>query len=134
LAKEFELMSDTKAGAVIGSTADVGTGQSMQSWLKRTEYKAVGGATASTWLLSTAAVIDSITVVPISSAAGTVTLADGTTNLFVIPTVAHVPQPSPFTLDLGGIRNTAAAGFKIITGTSVYCVVKGAFVGTPTTA
>jgi hypothetical protein len=125
-------MSDAKAGAVIGSTADVATGQSMQSWLKRTEYKSI--AAASTWLLSTAAVIDTITVVPATTGATTLVLSDGTTAILSIPAAAHAVDPRPYTLNLGGIRNTAAAGFKIVTGASVAAVIKGSFVGAPTTA
>jgi hypothetical protein len=120
------------ANAVLGTTADTNQAVSMMGWLKRTEYKSI--AAASTWLLSTAAVIDTLTVIPNTTGAATVVLSDGTTAILSIPAAAHSIDPRPYTLNLGGIRNTAAAGFKIVTGASVAVVVKGSFVGAPTTA
>jgi hypothetical protein len=66
------------------------------------------------------------TAEPTSSGAGAFTLADGTTN---------IPDPRPHFVDFGpnGIRNTAAAGFKVTLGASVSCLVTGAF-GSVTTA
>jgi hypothetical protein len=120
------------ANAVTGSTADSNQAATLQGWLKRTDYKSVLAGT--TWLLSTAAVIDTITVIPATTAATTLVLSDGTTAILSIPAAAHSIDPHPYTINLGGIRNTAAAGFKIVTGASVAAVVKGSFVGTPTTA
>jgi hypothetical protein len=140
MARDVEIVaisSNLSAGAllpttnpVLGSTADASTAASLQGWLKRTQYQNI--AAASTWLLSTSAVIDRMTVIPGSSATGTVQLLDGTTAIMTIPTVAHL-DAKPYTLHLG-IRNTAAAGFKVITGNSVAVIVSGAFQATPTTA
>jgi hypothetical protein len=117
---------------VIGSSADTNQAVSMAGWLKRTQYHSVLSAT--TWLLSTAAVINTITVIPATTAATTFVLQDGSTTVISVPAAAHAIDAKPYTINLGGIRNTATAGFKVITGTSVAAIISGAFVATPTTA
>jgi hypothetical protein len=93
-------MSTTNTVAnVFGSTADTNQAVSMMGWLKRTEYKSI--AAASTWLLSTAAVIDTITVIPATTGATTLVLSDGTTAILSIPAAAHAVSAAPYTLNLG---------------------------------
>ena len=122
------------SNAVLGSTADTKMSVTMGGLLRRTEYKAVGGTAASTWSLSTAAYINTLTVIPISTGAGVVTLSDGTTAIVSIPATAHAVSAAPYTLNFGGILNTSTLGFKIVTGTSVACLIDGAFINAPTTA
>ena len=97
-----------------------------------TEY--ISLAAGSTTILSTLAHIDRLVIVPNTTGAGAaVTLSDGTTAILTVPAAAtHAIDPHPYTVHLG-IRNTAAAGFKLVLGASVAAVVVGGF-GTPTTA
>jgi hypothetical protein len=134
MASEFELLGTEKAGAVIGTTTHSGLDNSMYGRLKRTQYAWLTTA-GSTYILSTAAVIDSLQIVPTSSGAGVFTLADGTTTILSIPAASYLPDARPHLINFpNGIRNTAAAGFKITLGASVSCLVSGAFVGAITTA
>ena len=59
-------------------------------------------------------------------------LLDGSTQVFLIPTVAHLDAKA-YTLHLG-ITNQSSLGFKVVTGNSVAVLVAGAFNATPTTA
>jgi hypothetical protein len=143
MAKDIEIVRVSTAftgdplptsNAVIGSTADTGMSVTIGGVLRRTVYKAVGGTAASTWSLSTAAYINTLTVIPISTGAGVVTLLDGSTAIVSIPAAAHAVDAAPYTLNFGGITNVSSLGFKIVTGTSVQCLISGAFFATPTTA
>ena len=118
------------ANAVLGSTSDTELSVSLFGKLKRTEY--VQLAAGSTTVLSTAAYLDRLVVVPVSTGAGTVTLSDGTTAIMSIPAAAHAVSAAPYTVHLG-IRNVSTAGFKLVLGASVSCLAVGGF-GTPTTA
>ena len=117
---------------VSGSTADGNQVASLQGWLKRTDYKSI--AAASTWSLSTAAVLNTLTVIPNTTGAAIVVISDGSTAILSIPAAAHAASAAPYTLNLGGIRAQSTLGFKVVTGTSVACVISGGFVGTPTSA
>jgi hypothetical protein len=131
MASEFELMGDAKAGAVIGTTTHSGTDVSMYGQMKRTQYIAL--AAGSTTVLSTAAYIDRIIINPATTASGGWTLSDGTTAILAASSLGHQLTPRPYTVYLG-IRNTAAAGFKLVLGASVSAIVVGGFVGAATTA
>jgi hypothetical protein len=135
MANEFELSGDVKAGAVVGTTTHSGWDVSQYGQMKRNQY-AYLTTVGSTYILSTAAVITGLKVIPTSSGAGAFTLADGTTSILVIPAASYIPDPRPHFVDFGpnGIRNTAAAGFKVTLGASVACLVTGYFVGAITTA
>ena len=85
-------------------------------------------------LLSTAAYLNTLTIVPNSTGAATVVLSDGTTAILSIPAAAHAVDPHPYTVNLGGITNTSTVGFKLVLGASVAAIVSGAFVSAPTTA
>jgi hypothetical protein len=132
MAHEFELTGDAKAGAVIGTTTHAAIDNSMYGKLKRTDYKQI--AAASTWSLSTAAVLNTITIIPATTGATTFVLSDGSTAILSIPAAAHAVSAAPYTLNLGGIRSQSTLGFKIVTGASVACLVSGGFAGTVTTA
>jgi hypothetical protein len=83
--------------------------------------------------MSTAAFLDRLVIVPLSTGAGAVTLSDGTTAILSIPAAGHGIDPKPYSIPLG-IRNTAAAGFKLVLGASVSAIAVGGFVGAKTTA
>jgi hypothetical protein len=72
--------------------------------------------------------IESITVIPASSAATTLVLLDGTTAVFSIPTNAGTGTgtacPQPYSIPLG-IR--AQSRFNITTGAGMSCVVIGSW-------
>ena len=87
------------ANAVLGSTGDTDMSVSLSGWLRRTEY--VQLAAGSTTLLSTAAILNRLIVVPLSTGAGAVTLSDGTTAILTIPAAAHAIDPKPYDIDLG---------------------------------
>jgi hypothetical protein len=70
--------------------------------------------------------LESLLIVPLSSAGGPVTVLDGTVSILSIPAAAYAPQPSPITVHLG-LRSTTAGGFTIGLGTSVSCIAVGKF-------
>jgi hypothetical protein len=72
--------------------------------------------------------LESVTVIPLSSAGGAVTVLDGTASIIAIPAAAYAPQPLPITLNLGiRSQSTSEGGFKITTGSSVSCIAVGKF-------
>ncbi len=97
----------------------------------RTEYFAL--AAGSTTILSTAATLTKLVVVPNTTGAGAVTLSDGTTAILTIPAAAHAIDPHPYSVDLN-ITNESTAGFKLVLGASVAALVAGSFSGAATTA
>ena len=119
------------ANAVLGTTADTPLSITRSGLMQRTMYRAI--AAGSTISLTTAAYLERITVVPLSSGAGTVTLSDGTTAILSIPAAGHAISATPYTVHLG-IRSVSTLGFRIALGTSVSCLAVGGWVGTPTTA
>ena len=102
MAAEFELLGTEKAGAVVGTTTHTGLDRSLYGQLKQTDYVRCT-TVGSTYILSTAAYIDRLVVTPISTGAGAVTLADGTTAIFSIP-------PLPMRLILTRTTCTLASG------------------------
>jgi hypothetical protein len=119
--------------SVVGTTTHTGLDTSVYGKLKRTQYAWLTTA-GSTYILSTAANLESLYIVPTSSGGGAFSLLDGTTAILTIPAASYVPDPRPHLVPLGGIRNTSTAGFKVTLGASVACLVVGAFVGAITTA
>jgi hypothetical protein len=130
MAAEFELVGE-KVGAVIGTTTHSEMDVSLYGQLKRTEYMTF--AAGSTHIMSTDAFLDRLIVIPVSTGAGAVTLSDGTTAILSIPAASHAIDPHTYSVPLG-IRNTAAAGFKLVLGASVSAIAVGGFVGAKTTA
>jgi hypothetical protein len=117
--------------AVLGTTADTEMDRSLYGWLSRTEYMTFAAGT--THIMSTAAYLDRLIVIPVSTGAGVVTLSDGTTAIMSIPAASHAIDPHTYSVPLG-IRNTSTAGFKIVLGASVSAIAVGGFVGAKTTA
>jgi hypothetical protein len=119
------------ANAVLGTTADTELDVTLSGLLKRTEYRNIAAGT--TIGLTTAAYLERMTVVPVSTGAATVTLSDGTTAILSIPAAAHAVSAAPYTIPLG-IRSVSTLGFRIACGASVSVLAVGGWVGTPTTA
>jgi hypothetical protein len=90
-----------------------------------TQYRALA-AGSTTAIGGSGGYLESLTVIPLSSAAGVVTVLDGTVGIISIPAAAYAPQPLPFTVRLG-IRSTTSGGFTIGLGTSVSCIAVGKF-------
>ena len=134
MASPFELVSVSSnftsgapvpvSDAVLGTTADTGLTASLYGQLKRTQYKTQAAGT--TFILSTAAHIERLVIVPVSSAGGAVTLSDGTTAILSIPAGSH--SQNAYSIPLG-ITNTSTAGFKLVLGASVSAIVVGGFAG-----
>ena len=90
-------------------------------------------AAGTTHIMSTAAYLDRLVVIPVSTGAGVVTLSDGSTAIVSIPAAGHGIDPKPYAIPLG-IQNTSTAGFKLVLGASVSAIAVGGFVGVKTTA
>jgi hypothetical protein len=116
----------------ISSNVSAVTGPLLPTRMCSPSYKSI--AAGSTWSLSTASIINTLTVIPNTTGAATVVLSDGSTAIVSIPAAAHAVSAAPYSINLGGIVATSTLGFKIVTGASVACLVSGSFVGTPTTA
>ena len=104
------------ANTVLGTTADTEMDASLV-WLSCVEREYMTFAAGTTHIMSTAAYLDRLIVIPVSTGAGVVTLSDGTTAIISIPAAAHSIDPHPYTVHLG-ISNTRTAGFKLVLGAS----------------
>jgi hypothetical protein len=76
--------------------------------------------------------LESLTVIPATSAAGVVNLFDvGTTAILAIPTLAGTGTGAqlqvPYTVQLGIRATNASTGFKITTGAAVSVLAVGRF-------
>ena len=71
--------------------------------------------------------LEGVTIIPLSSAGGAVSILDGSTTIVSIPAAAYAPQPLPFYVKLGIRATNATTGFKITTGTSVSVIAVGRF-------
>jgi hypothetical protein len=92
-----------------------------------TQYQAVAAGVTTAAVGGIGAYLEKVTVIPVSTGAGAVTISDGSTAIVSIPAAAHAVDPHPYTVNLG-IRATAAStGFKITTGTSVSVIAVGRF-------
>ena len=92
------------------------------------QYVTVAASQTTAALGGKGSYLESVTIVPVSSAAQPVTVLDGTVSILTIPTAAFVPQPLPVTVHLG-IRSasTSEGGFAITTGTSASVIAVGKF-------
>ena len=91
---------------------------------ERFNYKAVAAAQTTAQICGEGGFLHTLTVVPASSGASTVTLYDGTTALFVTPAFAGGAETKPYTLHLDIIA-TSTKGFNVTTGASVSVIVSG---------
>ena len=131
MAVEFELLGTEKAGSVIGTSTHSAVDVSLAGEHRRSQYMTFAAGT--THIMSTAAYLDRLIVIPVSTGAGVVTLSDGTTAIMSIPAASHAIDPHTYSVPLG-IRNASAAGFKLVLGASVSAIAVGGFVGAKTTA
>ena len=75
--------------------------------------------------------LESVTIIPASTAAGAVTILDGSTAIVSIPTVAGTGTgtvcPPPYSVPLGIRATSASTGFKITTVSAVSAIAIGRF-------
>jgi hypothetical protein len=73
--------------------------------------------------------LESVTIIPGTTASGAVTVLDGTVAILTIPAAAALGQSAPYNLRLGirAIKPSTDPGFKITTGASVTCLAVGRF-------
>jgi hypothetical protein len=88
----------------------------------RFNYKTVAASQTTASICLAGGFLNTLTVVPASSGAGTVTLLDGSTTLIVTPAFAGGAETKPYSLHINAIADTE---FKITTGASVSVIVSG---------
>jgi hypothetical protein len=103
----------------------------MQFTKPATQYVTVAASQTTAPVGVTGCYLEKVVVIPASTAAGAVTILDGSTNIVVIPTVAGTGTgttvPPPYTVDLGIRATSASTGFKITTGAAVSVIAVGRF-------
>jgi hypothetical protein len=103
----------------------------MQYLKPATQYVTVAASQTTAPVGVVGSYIESLTVIPASSAATTVVLADGSTTILSIPTNAGTGTgtacPQPYTLQLGIRATSASTGFKITTGAAISVIAVGRF-------
>jgi hypothetical protein len=90
------------------------------------EYKVLAAASTTVAVCPQGGYLERLVIVPASSGAGTVTLFDGTTAVFVTPTYVGGNETKPYVLQLG-IRSRSTGGFNISSGSSVTAIAVGRF-------
>jgi hypothetical protein len=71
--------------------------------------------------------LESVTIVPATTASGAVTIFDGSTAIVTVPAAAALGQSAPYCVQLGIRATNASTGFKITTGASVSVIAVGKF-------
>ena len=71
--------------------------------------------------------LESMTIIPATTASGAVTILDGSTAIVSVPAAAALGQSAPYNLRLGIRATSASTGFKITTGASVAVIAVGRF-------
>ena len=104
----------------------------MQFQKNATQYVAIAASATTAPVGGVGCYLESITVIPATSAAGVVNLFDvGTTAIMAIPTIAGTGTgtvlPQPYTVQLGIRATNASTGFKITTGANVSVLAVGRF-------
>jgi hypothetical protein len=87
-------------------------------------YKAIAAGQTTSQVCGEGGFLHSLTVIPASSGAGTVTLFDGTTAIMVTPAFTGGAETKPYTLHLDIIAESTK-GFNVTTGASVSVIVSG---------
>ena len=91
------------------------------------QYVTVAASQTTTPIGGLRAYLESVTIIPVSTGAGAVTISDGSTAIVSIPAAAHAVDPHPYRVHLGLRATSATTGFKITTGASVSVVAVGRF-------
>jgi hypothetical protein len=93
-----------------------------------TNYKTVAASQTTATIGPVGSYLESVTIIPATTAGGGVTILDGTVAIVTIPTAAHGSQSAPYKVDLGIYsKSTSEVGFKITTGSCVSVIAVGRF-------
>jgi hypothetical protein len=97
-----------------------------------TQYVTVAAGATTAPVGGVGCYLESLTIIPATSAAGVVNLFDvGTTAIMAIPTLAGTGTgtqlQTPYTIPLGIRATNASTGFKITTGSNVSVLAVGRF-------
>jgi hypothetical protein len=99
----------------------------MQFQKPATQYVTVAASVTTAPVGVVGCYLESVTVIPVTTAGGAVTILDGSTAIVTIPAAANLGQSAPYKVDLGIRATSPTTGFKITTGASVSCIAVGRF-------
>ena len=99
----------------------------MQFQKPATQYVTVAASQTTAPVGGIGCYLESVTIVPATTASGAVTVYDGSTAIVSVPAAAALGQSAPYCLQLGIRATNASTGFKITTGASVSCIAVGRF-------
>ena len=91
------------------------------------QYVTVAASQTTTAIGGLRSYLESVTIIPLSTAGGAVTIYDGSTAILTISAAACLGQSAPYNVKLGIRATNLTTGFKITTGTSVPCIAVGRF-------
>lgn len=92
-----------------------------------TQYVTVAAGVTTAPVGVTNCYLESVTVIPATTAPGAVTILDGSTAIVTIPAAAALGQSAPYCVQLGIRATSPTTGFKITTGASVSVIAVGRF-------
>ena len=99
----------------------------MQFQKPATQYVTVAASQTTAPVGSIGCYLESVTIIPGTTASGAVTVLDGSTAILTIPAAAALGQSAPYQVSLGIRATSPTTGFKITTGASVTCLAVGRF-------
>src|SRR6476619_3215299 len=91
----------------------------MQFQKPATQYVTVAASATTAPVGNIGCYLESVTIIPATTASGAVTIYDGSTAIATIPAAAALGQSAPYCVQLGIRATCATTGFKITTGASV---------------
>jgi hypothetical protein len=99
----------------------------MQFQKPATQYVTVAASQTTAPVGVVGCYLESVTIIPATTASGAVTILDGSTAIVSVPAAAALGQSAPYNLRLGIRATSASTGFKITTGASVAVIAVGRF-------
>ena len=99
----------------------------MQFQKPATQYVTVAASQTTAPVGVVGCYLESVTIIPATTASGAVTILDGSTAIVSVPAAAALGQSAPYNLRLGIRATSASTGFKITTAASVAVIAVGRF-------
>ena len=99
----------------------------MQFQKPATQYVTVAASQTTAPVGVVGCYLESVTIIPATTASGAVTILDGSTAIVSVPAAAALGQSAPYNLRLGIRATSASTGFKITTGALVAVIAVGRF-------
>ena len=99
----------------------------MQFQKPATQYVTVAASQTTAPVGGIGCYLESVTIIPATTASGAVTIYDGSTAIVSVPAAAALGQSAPYQVGLGIRATSASTGFKITTGASVSVIAVGRF-------